>query len=40
MEKSDSLGLRLVRALAEQLKGTLEYETNNGTKFKLTFEGE
>jgi two-component sensor histidine kinase len=35
--KSDTLGLRLVRMLTEQLNGTLELQDGPGTAFQLTF---
>lgn len=35
---SRSLGLRLIRAWAQQLRGKLEVESKNGTDVKLTFE--
>ncbi|MBN1496512.1 MAG: PAS domain S-box protein [Spirochaetes bacterium] len=38
--KSDSLGLRLVNALAKQLTGTLQYRGNGGTEFTIRFRGE
>ena len=37
-QKAETLGLELVRALAEQLKGTIELNKNNGTEFKITFK--
>jgi two-component sensor histidine kinase len=33
-----SLGLRLVRALAQQLRGTLEIPSQGGTEVRLTFQ--
>jgi two-component sensor histidine kinase len=33
-----SLGLRLVRALAQQLRGSLEIRSRNGTEVRLTFQ--
>ena len=36
-QSADSLGLKLVNTLAEQLDGTLELNRNIGTEFKLTF---
>ena len=35
--KSNTLGLRLVRMLTEQLNGTLELQDAPGTVFQLTF---
>ena len=35
---SRSLGLRLVRALAQQLRGTLEIRSEDGTEVRLTFQ--
>jgi PAS domain S-box-containing protein len=35
--KADSLGLELVATLADQLDGTLDYTTNGGTSFDITF---
>jgi two-component sensor histidine kinase len=35
---SRSLGLRLVRALAQQLRGTLEIRSAHGTEVRLTFQ--
>jgi two-component sensor histidine kinase len=36
--KSDSLGLRLVRLLTEQLQGKILLERDHGTKFIMTFK--
>ncbi|MBD2102432.1 histidine kinase dimerization/phosphoacceptor domain -containing protein [Leptolyngbya sp. FACHB-261] len=36
-QNSESLGLRLVNDLAEQLDGSIEFWNGNGTTFKLTF---
>jgi PAS domain S-box-containing protein len=36
-QQAPSLGLRLVRILAKQLKGTVKMSTNNGTEFRITF---
>ena len=33
----NSLGLRLVNLLVEQLEGTIELDNNNGTKFLIKF---
>ncbi len=38
VQKSDSLGLRLVNNLSIQLNGKVEFFNNNGTSVKLTFE--
>jgi len=35
--RSDTLGLRLVRMLTEQLNGTLELQDGPGTAFQLAF---
>ncbi len=37
--KADSLGLRLVRLLTEQLQGQILLENNHGIKFIVTFKG-
>ncbi len=37
-QSADSLGLKLVNALTEQLEGTLELNRDIGTEFKLTFQ--
>ena len=37
-DKTDSLGLKLVSSLTEQLDGELELDRNNGTKFNITFQ--
>ena len=37
LEKSETLGLRLVHILTEQLNGTVEYDKNDGTSFKIRF---
>jgi two-component sensor histidine kinase len=36
--KSDSLGLRLVHLLSEQLHGEIVMESNHGVKFTVTFK--
>lgn len=36
--KTDSLGLRLVRILTRQLEGEIELDYSQGTSFKLTFD--
>ncbi|MBW4681612.1 MAG: PAS domain S-box protein [Microcoleus vaginatus WJT46-NPBG5] len=38
LEQTDSLGLQLVFNLAEQLGGSINLNTDNGTKFKIKFE--
>lgn len=38
IEKNDSLGLQLVQTLVDQLDGSMQYSTDNGTKFLITFE--
>ena len=41
LQKADSLGLKLVKMLAEnQLDGSLDMESNNGTKFTIKFNTE
>jgi two-component sensor histidine kinase len=37
-EESGSLGLRLVRLLIDQLRGTLDFDGNRGTSFLIRFE--
>lgn len=37
IEDSDSLGLRLVAGLVDQIDGTLEVSAEDGTRFRLTF---
>ena len=37
VEKSDTLGLKLVNILAAQLEGTLEFESKEGTAFTIGF---
>lgn len=37
LRRTNSLGLRLVRALTRQLKGQIEMYTNNGAVFQITF---
>jgi PAS domain S-box-containing protein len=37
-EKTDSLGIQLVYTLIEQLDGTIEVSSNQGTEFLITFE--
>lgn len=38
IDETDSLGLQLVQTLTDQLDGTLEMKTGDGTKYLLTFE--
>lgn len=38
IDESDSLGLQLVQTLTDQLDGTLNFKTQEGTKYLLTFE--
>jgi PAS domain S-box-containing protein len=37
LQNSSSLGLRLVRILSEQLEGDIEFHSENGTEFRMTF---
>ncbi len=37
-EKNDSLGIQLVYSLTEQLDGTIQVESDNGTTFLINFE--
>jgi PAS domain S-box-containing protein len=37
IEKNNSLGLRLVRALTRQLQGKLKIDSDNGTRFEILF---
>jgi len=37
LEKTESLGMRLINSLVSQLDGKLEVTSNNGTKFKIIF---
>jgi two-component sensor histidine kinase/HAMP domain-containing protein len=39
LEKSETLGLQLVKSLAQQLKGEIRIERTQGTAFRITFEG-
>jgi two-component sensor histidine kinase len=39
LELSTSLGLRLVRMLIQQLRGTVELDRRAGTSFRFTFSG-
>lgn len=40
ISKSKSLGLRLVRNLSKQIKGSVEMESQTGTTFVISFRGE
>jgi two-component sensor histidine kinase len=37
MENTNTLGLKLVKRLTQQLEGSIKYEVNNGTMFKIDF---
>jgi two-component sensor histidine kinase/PAS domain-containing protein len=37
-KKSDSLGLKLIHSLSDQIGADIKLNTTNGTKFKITFE--
>lgn len=37
LEDSETLGLQLVTTLVKQLKGSLDFQSNNGTEFKIVF---
>jgi two-component sensor histidine kinase len=37
VSKTDSLGLRLVNALSTQLRGKVEYRSDNGTQARINF---
>jgi two-component sensor histidine kinase/HAMP domain-containing protein len=39
LEESDSLGLKLVTSLVQQIEGKLEVHPKNNTEFKITFNG-
>jgi two-component sensor histidine kinase len=34
----DSLGLKLMRGLIEEISGQIQFENNNGTKITITFK--
>ncbi len=36
-EKSDTFGMQLIKYLTKQLKGTIELDKSNGTKYNLKF---
>jgi two-component sensor histidine kinase len=38
MENVETLGLKMVKILVNQLKGTLEVDRANGTRFKIIFK--
>jgi len=38
LENTNTLGIHLIRSLSSQIKGTLETDYTNGTKYKLTFK--
>ena len=38
LETPETLGLQLVQNLVKQLNGNLKLNTDNGTKFKITFK--
>lgn len=38
LEKTESLGIQLINSLISQLDGKLDVTSNNGTRFKITFE--
>jgi two-component sensor histidine kinase len=40
LEVSDSLGLRIVNSLTEQIDGQIELERENGTSYMIKFEEE
>ena len=37
-DKTSSLGLRLVKILSRQINGTMEFKSDNGTRFAVTFD--
>ena len=37
LNKNNSLGLQLVKAFTQQLKGNLDIDDKNGTKINITF---
>jgi len=37
-ENSDSLGLKLIYSLSDQIEGKVKLDTTNGTKFEITFD--
>jgi two-component sensor histidine kinase len=37
LETTDSLGLQLVRSLADQLNGKLQFSQDRGTEFQIQF---
>ena len=38
MESAESLGLRLVKTLVTQLRGTITINRKNGTEFRITLK--
>ena len=36
-EKAETFGMQLIKYLTKQLKGTIELDNNNGTKYQLKF---
>ncbi|MBN3874025.1 sensor histidine kinase [Nostoc sp. JL33] len=36
-QTTESLGLRLIKGLTNQLRGNIDFSNNNGVKFKITF---
>ena len=38
IEKTETLGLKLVNILTKQINGKLTLKTNQGTKYKITFK--
>jgi len=37
IQKSDTLGMKIIQTLIKQIRGTFEVIRNNGTEFKITF---
>ena len=40
IQNSDSLGLKIVNSLTEQIDGEIKIEATNGTKFTINFKEE